>query len=605
MIVKNKSSIPLLAPEAPLPVKIAIVLLAIVWFRQMVYLFPFLSDNFHPSVYVSPLQQKVIATLAFWLALNITLMLGMAYQKNWARLTQALSTLVGLLLIVWDPAHDFKPGLIYFSDAVAAILLFLPSADAWFKKRQYLRNLARVDSGGHEQLLKEGGRPMSFEPIEPTFGPASVADVARVVTVRRVKKLTLMGTACNVGGTVCFIRSGAPGQTLWVSRMLRLTPPESFIDGVSVFGLNGQSLDALKRDMEFVKAVDVLLSMGTRLELQDSRLTLTVGNAHVKQSQSELSSNVGVAAARIEALGAHSLNDSVGPTRLVRPYRVYFFAGAVLFGLCMGITPPSLAPLQMALCWTVLGGFLAIFVAGVVLPWHLRQSKVAGAIVSNAVISAVGGSFLLGSSVVMIANTYLGERLLAPQDVHIEGTVGVTHGRHASCWLQPDQPVLNLVPGQSLGRLPLKCNEVHYRADPEPHLYDIEVNPGLLDVPFIQSVRELDDQPPMPNASAYPVPFQPQSVHPYPASMPYMAKLAQRINPQIIWHGSGTRLGTTIAIHCASDGKLLSATIIRSSGNPSWDTAVLEAVRRSDPLPVDTNGKAREHFNITVQSKNP
>lgn len=334
---------------------------------------------------------------------------------------------------------------------------------------------------------------MSFEQIEPAFGQASAADVARVVTVRRVKKLALMSTACNVGGTICFIRSSAQGQILWLSRIFRLTPPESFINGVSVFGLSGQALDALKRDMEFVKAVDILLSMGTRLELQNNRLTLTVGNAHVEKAQSELSSNVGIAAARIEALGAHLLNDSLGTARLLRPYQVFLFAAALPFGLCLGMTPPSLAPLHLAFCSMVLGGLLAIVVAGVLLPWHLRQSQVAGAIVSKAVMSTVMGSFLLGSSVVMLANTYLGERLRAPQDVHIEGTVGVTHGRHTSCWLYPDHPVLNLVPGQSLGRLPVKCGEVHYHADSVPHLYDVEVNPGLLDAPFIQSVRELDD----------------------------------------------------------------------------------------------------------------
>lgn len=520
MKISEKGAIPLLDREAPLSVKIAVVLFALVWLRQMVYLLPLLSYNFHQSLYVPPVQQKALATLAFWLALNATLMLGMVYQKNWARITQTLSTLVGLLLIVWDPANDFKPGVVYLSDAVATVLLFLPSSDAWFKKRPYFRNNSRFESDGREQLLKEGGRPMRFEPIEPTFGQAPVADVTRVVTVRRVKKLTLMGTACNIGGAVCFIRSGAQGQIFWLSRILRLAPPESFINGVFVFGLRGQALDALKRDREFMKAVDVLLSMGTRLELQDGRLILTVGNAHVKKSQSELSSNVGIAAARIEALGAHSLNDSVGPARLVRPYRVYLIAAAVLFGLCMGITPPSLAPLHMASCWMVLGGLLAIFVVGVLLPRRLRQSQVAGAVVSNSVMSAVGGSFLLGASVVMIANTYLGERLRAPQDVHIEGTIGVTHGRHTSCWLHPDQPVLNLVTGQSLRRLPLKCDEVHYRADAEPHLYDIEVNPGLLDVPFIQSVRELDDRSLAPNAPAYAVPFHAPTVHHHPASIP-------------------------------------------------------------------------------------
>jgi hypothetical protein len=335
---------------------------------------------------------------------------------------------------------------------------------------------------------------MSFEQIEPTFGQFSVPDVARVVTVRRVKKVTLLGTACNIGGTVCFIRSGAPGPALWLSQLFRLAPPESFIDGVVVFGLSGQALNALKGDTEFVRAVHVMLSMGTRLELQDSRLTLTVGNAYVDKSQTELSSHIGVAAARIEALGANPLNDSVGSTRLARPYRVYAFAAAVAFGLCLPMTPPTLDPLHMVLCCLAFGGLLAIVVVGGLLPVHLRKSLVAGAVISSAVTSAVMGSFFLGSSAAILANTYLGEALRAPQDVHIDGTVGITHGRHTSCWLYTNDSVATPLPGQSPKRLPLQCSEVHYRADPVPHLYDLEVNPGLLGVPFVQAVRELDDE---------------------------------------------------------------------------------------------------------------
>ena len=356
--------------------------------------------------------------------------------------------------------------------------------------------------------------------------------------------------------------------------------------------------------MEFVKTIEILLSMGTRLELQNSRLTLTVGNAHVKKSQSQLSSNVGIAAARLEALSAQSLNDSVGSARLLRPYQVYSIAAAVLFGLCFGLIPPSLAPVHLAIWGMILGGLLAAGVAGFLLPWHLRQSLVAGAIVSKAVFSTVTASLFLASSAVMLANTYLGERLRAPEDVHIQGTVGVTRGRHASCWLYPDHPILDLVPGLSLRRLPLSCGEVHYHAVPESHFYDVEVNPGLLNVPFVQSVRELEDMPPMPAALASPLPFNASAVHPDTASIPYNVKLAQRINSKMVWHGTGSGWRTTVDVHCASDGKLLSATIIRPSGDPSWDTAVLEAVRNSDPLPLDANGKAREHFNPTIQSRN-
>jgi len=137
MILKEKRSIPLLQPETPRLVKIAVVLFAFVWLRQMLFLAPLPLNDFRQGLYASQVQQQAIATLALWLALNATLMIAMVYQKNWARITQVLSTLVGLLLIAWDPTNDFKLGIVYLSNVVATVLLFRPSADAWFKKRQY------------------------------------------------------------------------------------------------------------------------------------------------------------------------------------------------------------------------------------------------------------------------------------------------------------------------------------------------------------------------------------------------------------------------------------------------------------------------------------
>jgi hypothetical protein len=138
MTVKQKSSIPLLQPEAPLPVKISVVLFALVWLRQMHYLLPAFLYDFHHVHHVSRAKQQADATLAFWLALDATSILAMVFRKNWARITQVLSTLAGLLLIAWSLTigMDFRPGIVYFSGVVATVLLFLPSAVAWFKKRQ-------------------------------------------------------------------------------------------------------------------------------------------------------------------------------------------------------------------------------------------------------------------------------------------------------------------------------------------------------------------------------------------------------------------------------------------------------------------------------------
>jgi colicin import membrane protein len=58
-----------------------------------------------------------------------------------------------------------------------------------------------------------------------------------------------------------------------------------------------------------------------------------------------------------------------------------------------------------------------------------------------------------------------------------------------------------------------------------------------------------------------------------------------------------------IEVKCAPTGALLGARIRRSSGNPHWDRAVLSAVEKSDPLPVDANGAAPSSLTITFQAK--
>ncbi|SIT41693.1 hypothetical protein BN2475_310160 [Paraburkholderia ribeironis] len=56
-------------------------------------------------------------------------------------------------------------------------------------------------------------------------------------------------------------------------------------------------------------------------------------------------------------------------------------------------------------------------------------------------------------------------------------------------------------------------------------------------------------------------------------------------------------------IYRANDpnGKLDPATIVRSSGDADWDATALQAVQRSNPMPIDTNGKAPARFLITLR----
>lgn len=81
----------------------------------------------------------------------------------------------------------------------------------------------------------------------------------------------------------------------------------------------------------------------------------------------------------------------------------------------------------------------------------------------------------------------------------------------------------------------------------------------------------------------------------------YQEKVLRRVRPNIVWAGETQGLETVLAVHCAPTGTLLSVAITRSSGNSEWDDTVLRAVQRSDPMPVDSNGKTPASFTITLR----
>lgn len=84
----------------------------------------------------------------------------------------------------------------------------------------------------------------------------------------------------------------------------------------------------------------------------------------------------------------------------------------------------------------------------------------------------------------------------------------------------------------------------------------------------------------------------------------YAERVRQRVKPNIIFNEevSGNP-AAVVAVHMAPDGSLLSTRLAKSSGNAAWDSAVLRAVSRSDPLPRDENGVAPANINITFWPK--
>ncbi|MCC8391892.1 cell envelope integrity protein TolA [Paraburkholderia sp. MMS20-SJTR3] len=85
------------------------------------------------------------------------------------------------------------------------------------------------------------------------------------------------------------------------------------------------------------------------------------------------------------------------------------------------------------------------------------------------------------------------------------------------------------------------------------------------------------------------------------ASPGYADKVRRAVRPNISWGGETEGLETVIAVRCSPSGTLLGANVSRSSGNAAWDAAALRAVQRSDPMPLDVNGKAPESFYITLR----
>ncbi|WP_233874296.1 TonB family protein [Paraburkholderia adhaesiva] len=90
-------------------------------------------------------------------------------------------------------------------------------------------------------------------------------------------------------------------------------------------------------------------------------------------------------------------------------------------------------------------------------------------------------------------------------------------------------------------------------------------------------------------------------LRPDPSSESFAAQVERRIRANVVWDGETGHLQTTISVRCSTDGKLLSAKIVRSSGNPAWDVAALKAVQRSDPMPTDIYGRTPKYFKVTVQ----
>ena len=70
-------------------------------------------------------------------------------------------------------------------------------------------------------------------------------------------------------------------------------------------------------------------------------------------------------------------------------------------------------------------------------------------------------------------------------------------------------------------------------------------------------------------------------------------KVIKKVKPLIVFNAESVsgNPAAVIQVTLAPDGAILSTSILTSSGNTSWDRAVLLALSRAESLPKDDNGK--------------
>ena len=83
-------------------------------------------------------------------------------------------------------------------------------------------------------------------------------------------------------------------------------------------------------------------------------------------------------------------------------------------------------------------------------------------------------------------------------------------------------------------------------------------------------------------------------------------KVIKKVKPLIVFNAESVsgNPAAVIQVTLAPDGAILSTSVLSSSGNTSWDRAVLLALSRAESLPKDDNGKIpQREVNLTFKPK--
>jgi len=83
----------------------------------------------------------------------------------------------------------------------------------------------------------------------------------------------------------------------------------------------------------------------------------------------------------------------------------------------------------------------------------------------------------------------------------------------------------------------------------------------------------------------------------------YAGRIMARIKPNITFTETLTqRQVAEVLVRCAPDGLIISRRIVKSSGNPAWDEAVLKAIDKTERLPRDTDGRVPAEIAMVFNS---
>ena len=84
----------------------------------------------------------------------------------------------------------------------------------------------------------------------------------------------------------------------------------------------------------------------------------------------------------------------------------------------------------------------------------------------------------------------------------------------------------------------------------------------------------------------------------------YGARIQALVKPKIVFTDSISGNPTaTLEVRTAPDGTIISRKILKSSGMPSWDEAVLKAIDKTESLPRDVDGRVPTPLNIDFRPK--